>query len=229
MFDKFSRSININDEIALSSEFNGINPEQVENALKQMGSGPVLVRISSPGGSLPAGIQIYELLKHHSGKVSTHIVGEAASIASVIALAGERRTMLPSARIMIHCAHCVSYGNKSDHEQTVEVLRAHDEVLRGIYQDETNADEDRLDQWMDSGRDNWFDAKAALKVGLVHEVTRQVALAAKKTPKLDRYRKIAEAVKQRSPSFQIAASKNRPSLAQIAGMVAATKKRHGWD
>jgi len=78
--------------------------ERVENALEEMGSGPIEVRINSDGGSVFAGWSIYNALREHDGEVTSVANAMAASAASIIFLAGDVRQVSRGGRVMVHRA-----------------------------------------------------------------------------------------------------------------------------
>ena len=80
------------------------------------------VRINSPGGSVFEGIAIANALRSHPASVTVQVDGIAASIASVIAMAGDRIEMAPNTMLMIHDASGVCLGNAADMEEMAELL-----------------------------------------------------------------------------------------------------------
>ena len=79
-------------------------------------SGNLTVWLNSPGGDVFAASQIYSMLKNHKGKVTVKIDGIAASAASVVAMAGDKTLIAPTALMMIHDPSTCAMGNKSDME-----------------------------------------------------------------------------------------------------------------
>lgn len=86
-------------------------PKDVIDALKEADGRDIDVYINSPGGLVFAGVAIYNMLKRHSGKKTVHIDGVAASIASVIAMAGDTIIMPKNAYLMIHKPLNITIGN----------------------------------------------------------------------------------------------------------------------
>ena len=93
------------------------------------GSGDVTVWINSPGGDCVAASQIYTMLMDYKGDVTVKIDGLAASAASVIAMAGTRVLMAPTALLMIHNPVTMAYGDHEDMQKAIELL---DEVKESI-------------------------------------------------------------------------------------------------
>ena len=92
------------------------------------GSGPVTVWLNSPGGDCVAASQIYSMLMDYKGDVTIKIDGIAASAASVIAMAGTKVLMAPTALMMIHNPITMAYGN---HDDMQKANRADDKESEG--------------------------------------------------------------------------------------------------
>ena len=130
----------------------------------------VRLYINSPGGSVTAGLAIYDTMQHITPPVSTYCIGQAASMAAVILAAGDagKRTALPNARIMIHQPHGGSQGQAADIEiQAREILR-----LKGRLNEilATHCGRAVQDILRDTERDKFMDAETAKRYGLVDEV-----------------------------------------------------------
>lgn len=125
--------------------------------------GDVEVLINSPGGDVFAGLLIYNLLKAHKGRVTVKVAGLAASIASVIAMAGDEILMAPSSCMMIHQPWTRTTGNARDMEKTAEML---DEISHGLmdaYARKTGKDEAEIRTLMD--QETWMSAQSAVEMG----------------------------------------------------------------
>lgn len=101
------------------------------------------VYINSNGGSVFAGISIYNILKRHKGQVNVIIDGIAASIASVIAMAGDTITMHTGSTLMIHKPSCMLFGNSEELRKTAETLDILQENIIDIYETKLKNKEDR--------------------------------------------------------------------------------------
>ena len=110
-------------------------PENVKNLLSGCQDKNLNIYINSGGGSVFAGIAIYNILKRHSGNKTVHVDGLAASIASVIALAGDRVIIPRNAFLMIHkpWSHCT--GNANDYRKEAEVLDTVEQSILNIYEE----------------------------------------------------------------------------------------------
>lgn len=172
----------------------GITKAGVVDALKQI-KGRAVVRINSPGGSADEGIAIHNLLKRHPGGVDTHNEALAASAASIIFLAGEKRTMERGSKLMIHRAHTIAIGNQSDMRKIVEELEMYDRDMADIYSEHTGLDEAAVLALMDE--ETWYDAESAvtskLATDMAPTVRKKKAAAAAwiRKPPQDLYEELA--------------------------------------
>ena len=131
-------------------------------------TGPVTIWINSPGGDCNAASQIYAALMDYEGDVTVKIDGMAASAASVIAMAGTKVLMAPTAMMMIHNPSTGAYGDHKDMEEVIAML---DEVKEGIitaYEIRTGLSHAQLSHMMDST--TWMNAKKAKELGFCDEI-----------------------------------------------------------
>lgn len=125
--------------------------------------GDLTVYINSPGGDVVAGSLIYSMLREHGGKITVRIDGLAASAASVVAMAGDRVEMAPTAYMMIHNAATIAMGNVKDMQQAAEMLAEVDRGIRTAYAIKTGKSERELAKMMDA--ETWMSAAKALEEG----------------------------------------------------------------
>ncbi len=133
---------------------------------------PVSVYINSPGGSVTAGLAIYDTMQFLRPEVHTYCVGQAASMGAVLLAAGTKgkRYALPNARIMIHQPWGGAEGQATDiHIQAKEILRLKDR-LNEILAHHTGRPVKDVEH--DTDRDYFLSADEALKYGLVDEVVK---------------------------------------------------------
>lgn len=126
--------------------------------------------INSPGGSVSAGMAIYDTMQFVKPDVSTICVGMAASMAQVLLCAGAKgkRYSLPNSRVMMHQPHGGSQGQTSDIEIfTKEMIRTRD-MLYNVISSHTGKDYETIKR--DADRDNWMTSKEALEYGLIDKV-----------------------------------------------------------
>ncbi len=128
------------------------------------------IYINSPGGSVTAGLAIYDTMQFVTCDVNTYCIGIAASMGAVILTAGThgKRFCLPNAHVMIHQVSVTAHGSASDVERTVEFMFDLKKRLNGIIATHTNKPLDQVD--MDADRDNYMSAQAAVEYGLVDRV-----------------------------------------------------------
>jgi len=126
--------------------------------------------INSPGGSVYAGLGIYDTMQYISPDVATICTGMAASMGAVLLCAGEKgkRTALPHSRVMIHQPLGGAQGQASDIEITArEILKLKDELYQ-IISNHSGQTLEKVNQ--DSDRDYWMKADEAKNYGMVDEV-----------------------------------------------------------
>ena len=142
-------------------------PDDVQKVLTDAGGEPVVVEINSGGGDIFAGSEIYTALRAYNGDVEIHIVGLAASAASVIAQAG-RSKISPTALFMIHNVSSSAYGDYRDMAHQAEVLETANRSIAAAYREKTGKTEAELQAIMDN--ETWMDAKKAVEYGFVDEI-----------------------------------------------------------
>jgi len=127
------------------------------------------VRINSPGGSVFEGIAIANALRSHPANVVVQVDGIAASIASVIAMAGDRIEMAPNTMLMIHDAAGVCLGNASDMEEMAELLDLISDNIADAYAARAGGTRDEWRARMRS--ETWYLPEDAVTAGLADEAT----------------------------------------------------------
>jgi len=111
----------------------GISAKAFSQALQDVGQGPLVIEINSPGGNVWDGLAIYNMLRGRQAPVTTRVVGIAASIASIIALAGDTVEIADAALFMIHDPSGMVAGTSEEMRKMADALDQHAEVLAGIY------------------------------------------------------------------------------------------------
>lgn len=154
-----------------------ITPKQFSEDLDALGDIDELeVRINSGGGDVFAGQTIYALLKSHKANVTVYIDGLAASIASIIAMAGDKVVMHLGSMLMIHNPWSSVWGGESeDFRHMADVLDKIRDSLIAIYKSKTGKDESELKEMMD--QTTWMTAAEAVEMGFVDEIS-NVSVAA---------------------------------------------------
>lgn len=170
-----SADVYIYDEIASyipSSSAKGVVAQL--NALKEVKT--LNVRINSPGGSVFEGVAIYNALTRHPGTVIVHVDGLAASIASVIAMAGKEIRMAENAMMMIHDPSAFTFGNAKDLRKQADVLDQIKETIINVYTTRTGKKRDTLAKMMED--ETWFTAKEAVEAKLADSSVKPMKVAA---------------------------------------------------
>lgn len=127
------------------------------------------VRINSPGGSVFEGIAIANALRSHPANVIVQVDGIAASIASVIAMAGDRIEMAPNTMLMIHDASGLCMGNAADMEEMAELLDLISDNIADAYAARAGG---TRDEWRARMRaETWYLPEDAVANGLADEAT----------------------------------------------------------
>lgn len=149
-------------------EVDSTSPNRVEQAIAEAKGDALEVVINSGGGDVFSGSEIYTLLKGHSADVTVKIVGVAASAASVVAMAGNKVLMSPTAQLMMHNASTSSWGDKRDHQHTADFLNTVDTGISNAYRLKTGLSQSELLELMN--RETWMNAQDALEKGFIDEI-----------------------------------------------------------
>ena len=110
-----------------------ITPNEVKELLDSVKNKDLDIFINSSGGNVFAGLAIYHMLKRHEGKKTVYVDGIAASIASIIAMAGDEIHIPKNAYLMIHRSWIYTAGNKNDLLDTIAMLEKTDMNMADIY------------------------------------------------------------------------------------------------
>jgi HK97 family phage major capsid protein/ATP-dependent Clp endopeptidase proteolytic subunit ClpP len=155
----------------------GIGAKQFAEDLKALGPIKNLdIRINSPGGSVFEGLAIYNTLERHSAKKIVTIDGLAASIASVIAMAGDWIVMAKSSLLMIHDPFGMVLGDADDMRKMAEGLDKIKTGLISAYQKKSKMSSQGIAKLMTN--ETWMTANEAVEWGFADEVTESVKMAA---------------------------------------------------
>jgi len=140
----------------------GITAKDFRDQLKGI-TGDFTLRINSPGGNVFDGIAIFNDLLAHKGKVRVEVSGLAASIASIIAMAGNEIVVGPNAFFMVHNASTGLRGNRHDMREAADVLEQIDEAIARTYVGRTKVGIRAIKEMMDG--ETWLSAKDAVEKG----------------------------------------------------------------
>lgn len=130
----------------------------------------IQIYLNSPGGSVYAGLGIYDTMQYISPDVATICTGMAASMGAVLLCAGAdgKRTALPHARVMIHQPMAGTQGQASDMEIAVKEVLKMKKELYDIISKHSNTPFDKVQE--DSDRDYWMSSVEAKEYGMIDEV-----------------------------------------------------------
>lgn len=158
--------------------FDDVKPKQFKEELDALGDvDEIRVYINSDGGDVFAGQAIYSMLKRHKARVVVYIDGLAASIASVVAMAGDVVYMPKNAMMMIHNPWTIGMGDANEFRELAEVLDKVRESIIVVYQEKTGLGRDEIIELLDA--ETWMTAEEAVEKGFADEVeeTKQIAAA----------------------------------------------------
>ncbi len=150
----------------------GVDAVGFADALSQVETPDVLVRINSPGGDVFDGIAIHNLLRSSSKNVTVRVDGIAASIASVIAMGSDTREIAVGAQFMVHDPWAVAAGNAADMRAFSELLDKQGDNLAAVYAARTS--DGTAEEWrarmLDGGAGTWFTDEESVAAGLATAV-----------------------------------------------------------
>ena len=132
--------------------------------------------INSGGGDVFAGQAIYSMLKRHNATKTVYVDGIAASIASVIAMAGDVVKMPSNAMMMIHKAWSLAIGNSDDMRKMADVMDSVDESITETYIAKTGKDKEEIMEMLKA--ETWMTAKEAKEYGFADEIIADKKIAA---------------------------------------------------
>ena len=130
----------------------------------------ISVYVNSPGGSVSAGLGIYDTMQFINSDVQTICTGMAASMAAVLLVAGQKgkRAALPHSRVMIHQPMGGAQGQASDIEITAKEIQKYKKELYNIIAQHSGQPFDKV--WADSDRDYWMTAEEAKEYGMIDNI-----------------------------------------------------------
>ncbi|MDW0618190.1 ATP-dependent Clp protease proteolytic subunit [Mannheimia haemolytica] len=184
--------ISIFDEIG----FWGVTAQQFAKDLKALGNNlkQINLHIHSPGGDVFDGIAIYNLLKNHPANKTVYIDGIAASMASVIAMAGSEIIMPENAMMMIHKPWGIQGGDADDMRKYADLLDKVESTLVTAYSSKTGKSTDELAEMLKE--ETWLNARECIELGFADKLANPlVAMASIQSKKLEDYTKMPETIK----------------------------------
>lgn len=149
-------------------EWGDVSAKAFASSLKAHEGERVTVYINSYGGDAFAGHAMYSQLRRHKGGVDTVVDGIAASAASIVAMAGEKRSMGLGTMIMVHNPWTLALGEADDMRKTADVLDRVRDNLVAIYEERTGLPRERIVELLDE--ETWMTAEEAVSMGFADEV-----------------------------------------------------------
>jgi ATP-dependent protease ClpP protease subunit len=167
--DKLKAEIIIYDAIG-DSFFGGVSAKDINAELKGIPSTVknIDIRLNSPGGDVFDGMTIYERLKQHKAHKTIYVDGLAASIASIIAMAGDEVIMGEGSMFMIHKPLCFTYGNSDAHDHNCMLLDKIEEQMISIYAKKMDMSRAEIAKLLRD--ETWFNAQETIDVGLASKI-----------------------------------------------------------
>lgn len=157
----------------------GVTLKRIDAALRAIGERDVTVYINSPGGDMFEGIAIYNRLKEHSHKVTTKVLGMAASAASIIYLAGSDRQVASSAFLMIHNCWTFLAGNRHYLRDVADDMQEFDAAMADLYAETSGQGADDIAELMDD--ETFIRGKRAVELGLATGVLLSTEITERET------------------------------------------------
>jgi ATP-dependent protease ClpP protease subunit len=184
--------IDLYDEIG----FWGVTASMMRSRLRDA-KGDITLRINSPGGDVFDGVAIYNDLVAHQGKVRVEITGLAASIATIIAMAGDEIAIADNAFFMIHNSWVLTIGDRHDHQQSIDIMEKIDDSLARTYASRSKVGIRAVKQMMDD--ETWLTGKEAREQGFADSAL--AATQAKAKFDLSVFGKVPDALRYSDADF----------------------------
>lgn len=152
-------------------------PKDIDNELKAMGDvSEIIVRINSPGGDVFAGVAIHAMLSRHKAKKTVYVDGIAASIASVIAMAGDEIVMANGSMFMVHNPMSIVFGNSNEFRSMADRLDTVRDAFMSIYTEKTGMTDKEIISLLDA--ETWMTADEAISMGFATKLEQGNKIAA---------------------------------------------------
>ncbi|MEJ2043708.1 MAG: Clp protease ClpP [Reinekea sp.] len=155
--------------ISISGEIGwDVYPNDIRNQIKEAKGEDIVFEISSPGGYVYDGLEIFNMIKNYEGNTTAKIVGMAASMASYIPLAADRVIAESNAIYMIHNARAYAYGDQNALTKTANILTGLSNLLASRYIAKTGKNKKEIKSLMDA--ETYFFGNEILEAGFVDEM-----------------------------------------------------------
>jgi ATP-dependent Clp protease protease subunit len=175
--------------------FEGFSAKYFADEVKKLGAVDILnVYINSAGGDVFDGVAIYNILKRHKAKVIVEIDALAASIASVIAMAGNEIRMAENAIMMVHNPWGFVMGDAADMRKAAEDMdKIRDSSIVPAYVKQSGMEEEKVIELMDA--ETWMSAEDAKGYGFIDEITAEKKMAARINP--EKYKNVFKTIPEK--------------------------------
>lgn len=199
----------------------GISADSFSKELRNLGAVDDLdVYINSPGGGVFDGIAIYNQIVRHPAKNKTmHVDGIAASIASIILMAGTKIKMAANGTVMIHDPWAFAGGTAKDMRKMADSLDLTREQLLDTYAKRTGGDRAAISTWMSD--ETWMNATEAKARGFADEISDAVEMEASFNL-LEKFAKLPDNLRQQAKSMSVKVARVNMHASKIRGASPAT-------
>lgn len=194
--------------------WDGLDAKTIVDELERLNPDEITIRIHSQGGYVMEGLAIYNRLIASKARKTIHIDGLAASMASVIAMAGDRVVMPENSWLMIHKPHVMTGGNADDLRKQAELLDGLEGTLINIYATKTGHDAEAIASML--ADETWMNAQTALDLGFIDEISEPVKVAA--CVDLSHFAQVPAEVTQIMSADSIAVSAAKPTACEESVM-----------
>lgn len=185
--------------------FGGISAKSFSEAMRDLGKVSALdIYINSYGGSVFDGIAIYNQIKRFDGEKVVHIDGIAASIASVIAMAGDEIVIAANGTVMIHDPWGMSVGTADEMRKCADSLDLTRDTILDTYLARTKGDRKKISDWM--AAESWMNADQAVERGFADKKVDEKRVAASASKVCDKFKNMPADLKRaaRAPATMMA-------------------------
>ncbi len=196
----------------IGDSWDGTTAKQFAADLKELGAVKTLnVLINSPGGVISDGVSIYNVLRRHSARKIVQIDGLAASIASIVAMAGDEIRIAANGMMMIHDPWGFAIGTSAEMRKAAEALDKMRLTLMDTYAKRTGVAANKISDMM--GEETWMTAEEAVDEGFADSITEEVEMAALAKYDLSTFHNLPRSLKELKPGENVITNnKNRNGI-----------------
>ena len=192
--------------------------------LNALDADTITVRINSIGGAVTDGIAIHNAMKRHKASVTVVVDALAASIASLIAMAGDRVEMAENATMMIHAPWTYAGGNSAELRRTADMLDTWADAMSTSYAGKTGKPKEEMLALLTDGDDHWYTADQAVEAGFADGVVAAAPMLASAAKfDLSRFRNVPVALMAPGTATESKPTAAAPAAAEAQPVAAATQ------